>query len=221
MNILKETFPTFSDDLKCQLKWLEENKSETDKITGIKQQKFLLFYNLFLKINDEQSNFEGLCAWKGGPVYTQVHAAVKHHFTIKEIINSIEDNVSINESLANISKFIVELLSDEEVSDLTHKFDFWTTIDDNYKNNKILEENISKDDEKKIFEILNFYDLEFINNHNIYKTETATFFIKKNEYDFILKEFGDKLRNIKNNKPIKIDLESNTLKKQETKKLVI
>lgn len=221
MNEIKEKFPSFSDDLKCELKWLEEQRNSQEKITGLKQQKFLLFYNLFLKSAKQVGNFTGLCAWKDGPVYTQVHAAIKHHFTIKEIIESIEENITIDETLANVAKFIVELLSDEEVSELTHQFDFWTMIDDNYQNNQILETNISTADQQKILQVLHFYDLEFINHHKIYKTKNTTFFIAKEQYNFVVQNFKNELERVRNDKPVKIELDSNRLKQTESKKLFI
>ncbi len=203
-----EDFLIFSDDLKSQLKWLEENKNPSDNISGIKQQKFLLFYNLFLKVNKKGGNFNGLCAWKGGPVYTQVHAAVKHHYTIKEIISSIKTQTNIDTTLAIIAKFIVEILSDEEVSEITHEFDFWKTVPNNYQNNEIKEEYISLEDEVRIKKILNTYDIDFIINHRVYKTKNATFLIHKNDYELVTTNFKKKLEKIRNDKPIKIDLEN-------------
>ncbi|MFV0288300.1 MAG: hypothetical protein ACK5HR_02435 [Mycoplasmatales bacterium] len=208
-----EKFPTFTDDLKSELQWLENNKEKTEKISGIKQQKFLLFYNLFLKAKFQKANFIGLCAWNNGPVYTQFHAAVKHYYTIEEIISSIKTPTTLDESLAKIAKFVIELLTDEEVSELTHKFDFWQIIDNNYENNEINLEKLSKNDERQIKKILQAYNIEFINQHKVYKTGKATFLINKNEYEFVLKNFSQKLAKIKNDKPIKIELNSINLTK--------
>ncbi len=209
-----EKFPTFSDDLKCELKWLEDNKNYSEeKISGIKQQKFLLFYNLFLNTLEEKGNFEGLCAWKNGPVYTQVHAAVKHHYTIGEIIKSIQSPIIIDEVLAKISKFIVEVLSDEEVSDITHEFDFWKTII-NEENSEITKEDITLEDKEKIKRIMNSYDLNFILKHKVYRGQNCVFFIENEKYEYVIKNLGDKLNEISNNKPIKIIIEDEAIKEK-------
>ncbi len=209
-----EKFPTFSDDLKCELKWLEEKKNIKDeKISGIKQQKFLLFYNLFLETKEEKGNFEGLCAWKNGPVYTQVHAAVKHHYTIGEIIKSIKKPIVIDEVLANISKFIVELLSDEEVSEITHKFDFWKTVVNNDTTNISIND-ISKEDINKIKKIMNTYDVEFILSHKIYKAKNCVFFIENDKYDFVVNNMINQLDEISNPKPIKLIINNDMIKEK-------
>ncbi len=207
-------FPTFSDDLKCELKWLEENNSlKENKISGIKQQKFLLFYNLFLEVNYKKGNFEGLCAWDNGPVYTQVHAAVKHHYTIGEIIKSINKPIIIDEVLAKISKFIVEVLSDEEVSEITHKFDFWKTII-NEENKDITNESISNQDKQKILDIMNSYDIDFILSHRVYRAKNCVFFIENDMYDYVVKNLSNKLDEICNSKPIKIVIENKEIKEK-------
>ncbi len=212
-----EKFPTFSDDLKCELKWLEEHKNIKDeKISGIKQQKFLLFYNLFLETSEGKGNFEGLCAWQNGPVYTQVHAAVKHHYTIGEIIKSIKKPVVIDEVLANISKFIVELLSDEEVSEVTHKFDFWKKVVNEDATNISIND-ITKEDINKIKKIMNTYDLEFILNHKIYKAKKCVFFIESDKYDFVVENMAKQLDEISNPKPIKLIINNNVI--EETIKM--
>ncbi len=209
-----EKFPTFSEDLKCELKWLEENKNiGEEKISGIKQQKFLLFYNLFLEILQEKGNFEGLCAWENGPVYTQVHAAVKHHYTIGEIIKSIKKPIIIDEVLANISKFIVELLSDEEVSDITHEFDFWKTVVNNETTNISIDD-ITKEDISKINKIMNTYDVEFILNHKVYRAKDCVFFIENDKYEFVLENMTDELDRISNSKPIKLIIKDELIKEK-------
>ncbi len=209
-----EKFPTFSDDLKSELEWLEKNKNIKDeKISGIKQQKFLLFYNLFLSNSNKKGNFVGLCAWENGPVYTQVHAAVKHHYTIGEIIKSIKKPIIIDEVLANISKFIVEVLSDEEVSEITHEFDFWKTII-NKEDTSITEERITKEDKEKINKIMNSYDLEFILNHKVYRGKNCVFFIENEKYDFVINNMKEELDKIINSKPIKLMINDSKIKEQ-------
>lgn len=207
-------FPSFTDDLKTELKWLEENKKEGEKISGLKQQKFLLFYNLFLLANEKDANFEGLCAWDNGPVYEQVHAAVKYHYTIGEIISSIKKPILIEDSLAKIAKFIVEVLTDEEVSELTHKFDFWQNIIVK-EEKQISIDDISNKDKQKIFNIIESYDLDFILNHKVYKTDNCIFFIEDKDYEFVVNNLKNELEEIENTKPIKIVLNSKEIKEKK------
>lgn len=207
-----EKFPTLTNDLISQIKWFQENK--TEKTSGIKEQKFLLFYNMFCLINQKEYNFTSLKAWKNGPVYTQVHSAVKHHYTYQELFENLDENDTIDQNIAHVTKFIVDLMSNEEISEVTHTFDFWKNVVNKDEPN-IQKDDISINDQIKLKKIFELYDLNFILGHKIITTENSTIIVKKEEYNFIKNELKEKLDEIKADKPIKIELDEKLIKLKE------
>lgn len=214
MNNLKEQFPTLTDDILTEMQWLYNNSEDINEISGLKQQKFLLFYNLFLLAKKKEANFTSLKAWTNGPVYTQVHSAIKYHYTYKELFQYIEEDYSIDDVLAHITKFIVELLSDEEISNLTHDFDFWKNAIGK-EDSKIEIKDISINDLKKINNIINNCDLEFIMNHKVISSPQAKIIVKKEDYQFIKDNFKEGIDNLITEKPIKIELSEGLIKKKQ------
>lgn len=203
-----EKFPTLTNDLLKEMQWLHSHQEET---SGIKQQKFLLFYNLFAFTHKKSYNFNSLKAWTNGPVYTQVHSAVKHHYTYQELFQHCQEGDNVNEEIAHVTKFIIELLTDEEISEVTHQFDFWKNVIER-EENTIDVKDISTDDIKKIDKIFKQYTLEFIVSHKIIVTDKAKIIVHIDDYEFIKNKMYNKLSEIESKKPVKIELDTDLLK---------
>lgn len=203
-------FPTFTDDLKTEIIWFVNNTTDKELASGIKQQKFLLLYNLFKEIKYKKGNFTSLQAWDNGPVYTQVYSAIKYHYTYKELLDTIKIPYTIDEKLAYVSKFIVEILSDEEVSELTHEFNFWKKSVDSL-NQAIEIKNISISDLKKIDNILNLYNLDFILEHKVIRINSKIFLVKYQDYALLIDRYINQLNNLAVTEPTVIELNNNKI----------
>lgn len=107
----------------CLSGWLKVN-SETEYNTPLKLQKFLLFYEAFSKVADETSDFSHLCGYKRGPVFSTVwgdYTKEKAMFNTAAVNAYKELGSTINNARAKKCAFMVKTLTENELSELTHK----------------------------------------------------------------------------------------------------
>lgn len=109
--------------------WLRtHNPREYD--SPLKLQKFLLFYELFTKTAGEQADFDHLKGYKRGPVFSNVWGDyTKERISFnKAIAEAYSKNQSHVENIrARKSAFIVSILSEHELSELSHKLNLWNS----------------------------------------------------------------------------------------------
>lgn len=114
--------------------WLKHFNNRT-YCSSLKLQKYLFLYESFSKVCGEQAEFSYLRGYERGPVFSTVYgdytkdraefdAAVEEQFATNDIVD---------EKKAKKSAFIVESLSERDLSELTHKFNIWAT-----KSNRIM-----------------------------------------------------------------------------------
>lgn len=115
--------------------WLRRhNPREYD--SPLKLQKFLLLYELFTKIAGERADFGHLKGYKRGPVFSNVWGDyTKERSSFNEAIErAIRDNGNEMDNIrAKKCAFIVSILSERELSELSHKLNLW-----NAKRNRIM-----------------------------------------------------------------------------------
>lgn len=108
--------------------WLRRNNPR-EYDSPLKLQKFLLLYELFAKVSGEQADFDHLKGYKRGPVFSNVWGDyTKERTSFNEAIDkAYEKNArNVQNIRAKKSAFIVSILSEHELSELSHKLDLWS-----------------------------------------------------------------------------------------------
>lgn len=148
--------------------WMKHNDSPCYE-HSLKLQKFLLFYEAFSKIDNDDYDFSRLRGYKRGPVFSNVWGDyTKDRYAFDQAATSeYETNGSfINEERALKADFLVKILSETELSELTHKLDLWkskqTEILSGKKNVNLAEKNFSQNDQNFFKELEDLYSKEFI-----------------------------------------------------------
>lgn len=167
----------FSTDEQLEkLSWLKEN-SESFSNTRLKSQKFLFFYEMFSGLEKDKFNTSYLRAYMNGPVYSNVYGDMRYReIDLNKKIEKIDDYSSIDVDVANATKYLLDLFNEEELSELTHSFDLWSSkknrIKANEKQISINEEDISERDKMKLHNLLKRYqkisklDIDILNVQN-------------------------------------------------------
>ena len=114
--------------------WLEENRPEAYSIS-LKLQKFLFLYESFAKASGKPADFTSLKGYKRGPVFSNVYGDYTKHREqfdrlASDVYNSVEmrkkpKNALVDDDIAEVAGFIVDSLTDVELSELTHSFNVW------------------------------------------------------------------------------------------------
>lgn len=141
--------------------WLQKNNAALYS-SPLKLQKFLFFYEAFSKVDGEQADFQKLKGYKRGSVFSSVwgdYTKDREEFDAKALESYNSGNSEINKRRAERANFVVSVLSERELSDLTHEFEIWKSkesqimsgqaqvelheadfSDDDYAMTKVLEE---------------------------------------------------------------------------------
>lgn len=109
--------------------WLREN-GRAEYNSALKLQKFLLFYEAFTKVDGESADFDHLKGYQRGPVFSTVWGDYTHErYAFDEAAEkayaSHADMVTL--SRAEKCKFLVSILSEKELSELTHRMNLWSS----------------------------------------------------------------------------------------------
>ncbi|MBU4690916.1 hypothetical protein [Mycoplasma zalophi] len=182
--------------------WLKENYYDTYK-TPLKFQKFLFFYELFSKIDGDKSDFSNLKGYKNGPVFSNVWGYYTHNkedFN-KKITKSFKENYFlVNLERAKKANFLVATLTQEELSDLTHQMNLWSTkkelIMSGGKHVDLDEKDLNDDDFKLIEKLNSITSIETINNSTIYEIGEKYFVFSNKDAKAIKPEHWDILTSV-------------------------
>lgn len=108
-----------------KIAWLNRQE-EIAKFSKLQLQKFLFFYEMFQYADGKTYDFSSLKAYKNGPVFSNFYGDITYREAeVDEYLSNMEDEITIDECNAKISKFIIETMTDSELSSLTHEFDMW------------------------------------------------------------------------------------------------
>lgn len=141
---------------------------------NLKLQKFLFFYEVFSKMGGEDCDFEYLRAYPNGPVFSNVYGDYIYHspafFPAVQSV-PVESVAGINEGRAKLSGFLVKILTEKELSDLTHEFDAWKVhqpaINRGVKNISITENDYSQDEYLILQTLREMYPIDLIENTTV------------------------------------------------------
>lgn len=210
----------YSNNRKLNLSgWLfNNNRSAFD--SPLKLQKFVLLYELFSYIEEDESDFNNLRGWKRGPVYSSLWGDyTKERPEFVDKCNEVyrEKRLEINEDRAQLSSFITSILNEKELSDLTHRLNLWHS-----KQDRILsgERNVNlnihdfNDDDVKLIETLRYmYPKELIKNSINFKISDYNFVISQQDYNRLTEEHMDVLLEVAIrgglHNPVYLDIDEN------------
>lgn len=108
--------------------WLLENNSPV-YCSPLRLQKYLFFYEAFCKTAKEPYDFSRLKGYIRGPVFSPVwgdYTKERDAFDASAAAHYHNDPGQVNEARARKAAFLVGVLSEAELSELTHRYNIWS-----------------------------------------------------------------------------------------------
>lgn len=164
--------------------WLYENDPRSYQNTR-KFQKFLFFYEVFSKVNEKEYDLGRFKIWMHGPVNSVAYGDYTYRGAdFVTAFKKVEEKV--DQEIARKADFLVQILNTEEISELTHTFDFWKIpaikLSGSWKNNvSASEKNFSSTDMERAHRLYTMYDDTFIRNSEVIHTFGKHFVISKSD----------------------------------------
>ena len=167
--------------------WLKENgKKEYD--SPLKLQKFLLFYEALEKVNGGTADFSHLKGYQRGPVFSNVWGDYTYERSAfdeaveKEYAASRDQVV---EKYAKKSQFLVSVLSENDLSALTHKLNMWKTkeskIMQGERQVELLESDFNENDAALIGLLDKMYPMSLIDDTYVVELNNYYFLFSKHD----------------------------------------
>lgn len=188
-----------SNERKLKLSsWLKYNQRR-EFSSNLKLQKFLFFYEVFSKIDEEKDyDFSYLRAYPNGPVFSNVYGDYNYQTTAfwKRLDQLGAPSIEgVNYERAKLAGFLVKILNEEELSDVTHEFDAWKkykgAIKRGEKNITILEDDFTQNDFFLLETLREMYPIELIENSEVISILDKNFIISKDILPRLTKEQKD------------------------------
>lgn len=178
----------YSNDRKLELSgWLKDNSNE-EYNSPLKLQKFLLFYEVFAKVDGDNTDFDHLKGYKRGPVFSNVWGDYTHERTAfdeasENAYKSHDENINIDR--AKKSMFLVRTMSEKELSELTHKLNIWKSKEDRIMSDERqvdLDEQDFNDNDANIVALLEkMYPVSLIDEATIIRSDNNYYVFSKED----------------------------------------
>lgn len=188
--------------------WLLE-KNIVAYNSPLKLQKFLLFYELMSKVNGEKTDFTYLKGYQKGPVFSVVwgdYTKDRNQFNSLARSTYMKNKKNINERIAIICNYLVSILNEIELSELTHKLNLWSNkeklINSGQKQVELSESDFDDIDKKMIETLEKMYSIEEIENSIILPINDINFVISKEQYPMLTETHLDTLMKIVKNEEL-------------------
>ncbi len=202
----------------CLSGWFKEN-SEKSYSKSLKLQKFLLIYEAFAKTSGEKPDFSHLRGYKKGPVFSNVwgdYTKERTAFDTAAMKTYEAKKDSVNETRAKKCGFIVETMTEEELSELTHKMNLWNSkkarIMSGEYNVNLDEKDFNEDDKKMIQLLDSMYPIEMIENSIVVDLDKNYFVFSKEDSVKLTEEHFDTLMLLSEREtlhnPVYVDIDS-------------
>lgn len=171
----------------CLSGWLHQN-SEKEYDASLKLQKFLFLYECFSKVSGERTDLGHLRGYERGPVFSQVWG--DYHYDRIEFNKSADEkyrsgSVPINEERAEKCAFVVRVLSDNELSELTHAMNLWKAKEKRILSGEQqvdLEESDFNEDDRRIICMLDkMYPIGLIKDSSVVEIDSHYFVFNKKD----------------------------------------
>lgn len=184
--------------------WLKEHY-KSGFYSPLKLQKFLFFYEMLSKVEGEKADFSYLRGYKDGPVFSDVYGdyIYRKPLFMSNVEETYENNKDIvNDDRAKLSGFLVSILNEEELSDLTHEFNVWDAkkdmIDRGIRNVSLYEQDFNQEDVDLLKSLKEAYTLDFIDSVEVLEYNKKNFIINKSDKEKITEEHLEVLLQLSN-----------------------
>jgi hypothetical protein len=167
--------------------WLRKNQPE-DFASSLRLQKFLFFYESMSKIDGETAEFQSLKGYENGPVFSDVYG----DFTYRkeEFLTNSESYLNEYEEIVNIERaktamFLVDIMTERELSNLTHEFNIWNSKSD-LINRRVMhvslhESDFNESDVELMTTLRDMYSIDYIDSVDIIWVYNKCFLISKED----------------------------------------
>ena len=170
---------------KTLIGWLIENGPK-EYYSALKTQKFLFFFESFSKLNDSEYDFSRLKAYKNGPVFSEVYGDYQYNFDELTNESSKTDFLSVNQECAKKAHFLTRIMSNDELSELTHQYNIWNVhqkeIDSGKLQIEMCETDFSDSDVNLTKELYNLYDLSVIDSLEVLIVGRVHYLLDKRDF---------------------------------------
>lgn len=109
--------------------WLQKHNNAAYS-SPLRLQKFLFFYEVFAKVEDDEPDFNRMRGYKRGPVFSNVwgdYTKDRYQFNVQSLASYCSNPQLIDVRRAMRASFIVSSLTEKELSQLTHRFNIWNS----------------------------------------------------------------------------------------------
>jgi len=165
--------------------WLKQN-SEREYDTPLKLQKFLLFYESFSKVAGETVDFSQLRGYKRGTVFSDVWGDYTKEWSLfdEAALKQYQSGENeIDEKRARKSAFIVETLTEAELSGLTHRMNLWKAKEERIQSGEyqvdLDEEDFNQEDVQLITLLDQMYPEDVVKNSVVIPLDNHYFVFQK------------------------------------------
>lgn len=187
---------------RCLSGWLHQN-SEIAYNTALKLQKFLLFYECFSKVSGEKADFGHLRGYKRGPVFSQVwgdYTKERAAFDKAADESYNAGKTLIDEQRAKKCAFLVCVLSEGELSELTHAMNLWKSKEERILQGEyqvdLDEKDFNEKDARMISTLDQMYPIGLIDNSTVIEIDSHYFVFNKNDRSRLTEQHFDILSSL-------------------------
>lgn len=187
---------------RCLSGWLHQNNRAAYN-TALKLQKFLLFYECFSKVSGEKADFGHLRGYKRGPVFSQVwgdYTKERAAFDKASDESYSAGKALINEQRAKKCAFLVCVLSEAELSELTHAMNLWKSKEERILHGEyqvdLDEKDFNEKDARMISILDQMYPIDLIENSTIIEIDSHYFVFHKKDCSRLTEQHFDILSSL-------------------------
>ena len=179
--------------------WLSQ-ANQTAYNVPLKLQKFLFLYEAFSKVDNDSVDFTYLRGYQRGPVFSSVWGdytkeRVAFDASAKEAYVNNADMINLNR--ARQCSFLVSILSEAELSSITHEMNIWGSKKDQITEGKrqvtLRESDFDEKDTDIVKTLQRMYPVEFINQYSVYPVGVYNFLIRKKDLERLTNRHYDTL----------------------------
>ena len=197
--------------------WLKENGSAA-YYSPLKLQKFLFFYEAFSKVDGDNTDFSHLRGYERGPVFSTVwgdYTHDRHEFDKAVQKANHNSQESVNLERAKRSQFLVSILSEKELSGLTHQLNIWKTKEQRImrgeKQVELSEEDFNESDKRLVKLLEMMYPTSLIEHSHIVGIDNHFFIFSIEDSKRLTEQHFDTLSalcdNCQLNNPVYVELD--------------
>lgn len=174
--------------------WLKINYS-SEFSSSLKLQKFLFLYEAYSKIEGDSSDFRTLKGYVNGPVFSDVYGDYTYRKdeyiqVVENVFN--EEVIEIDEERAKFVGFLVKILNENELSDLTHELNIWKAKEEDIKRGRrhiaLDERDLTQGDVDLLASLRDMYPIHYIDSVHVIQISGKSFIINKEDIPKLSRE---------------------------------